>query len=92
VPLRRRLPGWLLAVAVLAAASPSAGAVWTGNAAEVGPFLEGQIEGLMAARQIPGAVAIVVKVGGVVYQRGYGYADPQKRWPVAPETPAMPAP
>jgi CubicO group peptidase (beta-lactamase class C family) len=86
---RRRLRGLLLAVALLAPPGAAAGGApgsSAGDAADVGPFLDGLIEGLMATRHVPGAVAIVVKDGAVVYQRGYGFADPRARRPVDPET------
>src|SRR5262245_47877465 len=84
--LRRGLRGWLLGAALLAAASAAAARPPSVTAAEVGPFLDGLIQGLMTARQIPGVVAIVVKDGDVVYQRGYGFADPRTRRRVDPET------
>jgi len=53
-----------------------------GDAADVGPFLDGLIEGLMASRHVPGAVVVVVKDGAVVYQQGYGYADLDTKRPI----------
>src|SRR5262245_20274422 len=84
--LQRGLRGWLLSAALLAAAGAAAARPPSLSAPDVGPFLDGLIQGLLAAHQTPGAVAIVVKDGAVVYQRGYGYADPRTGRPVDPET------
>ncbi|GIP21719.1 beta-lactamase family protein [Paenibacillus sp. J22TS3] len=36
--------------------------------------------------QVPGAVFVVVKDGRILFQKGYGYADREKKTPVSPET------
>ena len=51
--------------------------------------LEGFLDALMAermkTRHIPGEVVAVVRDGQVVFAKGYGYADLEKRVPVDPE-------
>jgi CubicO group peptidase (beta-lactamase class C family) len=48
--------------------------------------LDGVLAGLMETHHIPGAVVMVVRDGGVVLGKGYGFADLGTHRPVDPET------
>lgn len=64
------------------AAAPSGG---PSNPVELGAFLDGVFAAQMNAYHVPGAVVAVVKDGQVLYIKGYGYADLEKRIPVDPQ-------
>jgi CubicO group peptidase (beta-lactamase class C family) len=64
-----------------APASTPAGVVMT--AADVGAFLEGLVPTQLAREDIAGAVVVVVKDGQVLFAKGYGFADVEKRKPVS---------
>jgi CubicO group peptidase (beta-lactamase class C family) len=49
---------------------------------ELGAFFDGLIAAQMAAEHIPGVTVAVVADGEIVFSKGYGYADLQKRVPV----------
>ena len=75
-------------------ASGTAGPVVPVQPQTVGPVLtredaEAWLDGFfpyaLAAGDIAGAVVVVVKDGQVMLQKGYGYADLEKRTPVDPE-------
>ena len=75
-------------------ASATAGPVVPVQPQTVGPVLtredaEAWLDGFfpyaLAAGDIAGAVVVVVKDGQVLLQKGYGYADLEKRTPVDPE-------
>lgn len=55
------------------------------TAADVDAWLDGFMPFALRRSDIPGAVVAVVKDGQVVTQRGFGYADLEKRTPVDPE-------
>jgi CubicO group peptidase (beta-lactamase class C family) len=81
----RRALRWTASVAVAIAASVAhAAPPITG--ADLDAFFAGAIGALMAERHIPGAVAIVVKDGGLVWTRGFGVADLATGRPVDPAT------
>ena len=61
--------------------APSAGAALT--AADVEAFLEGVVPNQIAREDIAGAVVVVVKDGKVLFGKGYGFADVEKRTPVS---------
>ncbi|MCU0670107.1 MAG: beta-lactamase family protein [Myxococcota bacterium] len=83
--MRVTLRAAVLAVAILAlAAAPARSARL--DAADLGPFFDGLFTGLMAERRVPGAVVLVVQDGAVVFERGYGTADPATGRPVDPAT------
>ncbi|HIE5354423.1 TPA: serine hydrolase domain-containing protein [Stenotrophomonas maltophilia] len=64
--------------------APSAGApVLTREDAEA--WLDGIMPYALANGDIAGAVVVVVKDGQILVQKGYGYADLEKRTPVDPE-------
>src|SRR5262245_24768467 len=52
--------------------------------AEVAVFADSVIAAGMAEENIPGAALVVVQDGRVLYQRGYGFADVDKKRPVSP--------
>lgn len=56
------------------------------DAADLEPFFAGLLDGLMAERHVPGAVVLVVRDGAVVFEHGYGTADPATDRPVDPDT------
>lgn len=49
-------------------------------------FVERELGARMSEARIPGAVFVAVKDGEVIFQKGYGYADIEKRTPVDPDT------
>ena len=53
------------------------------NAAAVTAFADGQMPAAMRAGKIPGAVLVVVRGNQVVFQKGYGFANLEKREPVS---------
>lgn len=55
------------------------------NRADLEAWLDGLIPYSMARGDIAGGVIAVVKNGEVVLQKGYGYADVEKKTPVDPE-------
>ena len=52
---------------------------------DVGAFLDGIVPQQLAREDIAGAVVSVVKDGKVLFARGYGYSDVEKKTPVSPE-------
>jgi len=44
------------------------------------------VERLMVEKNIPGVSVIVVKDGGVIFKKGYGFADQDNKIPVNPDT------
>ncbi len=56
------------------------------TAADLGPFLDGLVPNQIKRENIAGAVVLVVKDGQVLYAKGYGYADVDKKIPVTPDT------
>jgi CubicO group peptidase (beta-lactamase class C family) len=65
----------------LRAETPSTGAALT--APDVEAFLEGLLPNQLAREDIAGAVVVVVKDGKVLFGKGYGFADVEKRTPVS---------
>lgn len=55
------------------------------TAADVGAFLDGALPAQLAREDIAGAVVAVVKDGGLLFEKGYGFADVAKMTPVSPE-------
>ena len=51
----------------------------------VGPFVDAFMEAKMREQKIPGAVFVFVHAGRVVYAKGYGLADVDRRTPVTPD-------
>lgn len=72
------------------ASAAVAAPVADGNAALTRADAEAWLDGLMpyaiGRGNIPGAVVVIVKDGQVLLQKGYGYADVEKRTPVDPAT------
>jgi CubicO group peptidase (beta-lactamase class C family) len=56
------------------------------TAEDLGAFLDGFMPQQIEHADIAGAVIAVVKDGKLVFAKGYGYADAEKKVPVSPET------
>ena len=54
------------------------------TAADVEAFLDGVMPMQLQREDIAGAVIVMVKNGSVLFSKGYGYADVQRRVPVSP--------
>jgi len=54
------------------------------TAADLEAFLDGVVPVELERRNIAGAVVCVVKDGQVLFEKGYGYADREKKFPVSP--------
>lgn len=65
-------------------AAPGGEAAHALTEADIGAFLDGLLPAEMERDNIAGAVIAVVKDGQVLFARGYGYADLEKRKPVSP--------
>ena len=63
---------------------PSTAALMTAN--DVEALLEGIVPLQLERDDIAGATIAVVKDGKVLFKKGYGYADREKKVPVSPET------
>lgn len=55
------------------------------TAADVSAFLDGIVPQQLAREDIGGAVVLVIKDGKVLFTKGYGYADVDKKTPVLPD-------
>jgi CubicO group peptidase (beta-lactamase class C family) len=56
------------------------------TAEDVGAFFDGFMPLQIGQADIAGAVIAVVKDGSLVFAKGYGYADTEKKVPISPET------
>jgi len=56
------------------------------TAADVGTFLDGVIPLQLDRENVAGITVAVVKDGKLLFAKGYGYADREKKTPVSPET------
>ena len=75
------------ATLALAAAAPScAGAAGKSGKVPLATAFDREMETFMTARKIPGGVLAVVKDRRLVYARGYGWADREKKIPVEPDS------
>jgi CubicO group peptidase (beta-lactamase class C family) len=54
------------------------------TAADLAAFIDGAMAAHMPAQEIPTAVVAVVKDGQILFSKGYGFADREKRTPVDP--------
>src|SRR5688572_13968058 len=52
----------------------------------LGEAFDREIDAFMSARKIPGGALAVVKDGRLVYVRGYGWADREKKITAGPES------
>jgi CubicO group peptidase (beta-lactamase class C family) len=68
----------LFAVSLSAQDGPS-------DARELAAFLDGVMEAQQKAHHFAGAVAVVVRDGQVLFEKGYGYSNHSERTPVDPE-------
>src|SRR5579871_5615124 len=55
------------------------------TAADLEAYLDGMMPAQLARENIAGAVIAVVKDGKVLFAKGYGYSDMEKRTPVTPD-------
>src|SRR5215471_2511191 len=55
------------------------------TAQDVSAFLDGIVPQQLAREDIAGAVISIVKDGKVIFAKGYGYADVEKKQPVSPD-------
>jgi len=55
------------------------------TANDIEAFLDGIVPLQLAREDIAGAVIVVVRNGNVLFSKGYGYADVEKKVPVSPE-------
>ena len=55
------------------------------TATDLSAFLDGLMPGQIEKADIAGAVIAVVKDGKVLFEKGYGYADAEKKTPVSPQ-------
>ncbi len=55
------------------------------DATEVEAFVDGVMAASLADKKVAGAVVSVVRDGGLLFAKGYGYADVKTRKPVDPE-------
>ncbi len=53
---------------------------------DVGAFLDGILPQQLAREDVAGVVVSVVKDGKVLFAKGYGYSDVEKKVPVSPDT------
>jgi len=56
------------------------------TASDVAAFLDGFVPMQLERENIAGAVVLVVKDGKVLFSRGYGYSDVDKKTPVSPDS------
>lgn len=68
-----------------AGATPAAAAAVALTTADVTAWLDGYLPYAMRTGDLAAAVVVVVKDGQIVTERGYGYADLDKRTPVDPK-------
>lgn len=61
------------------------GAATEMTATDVGAFLDGVMPLQLAREDIAGAVLLLVKDGKVLFAKGYGYSDVEKKVPVSPD-------
>lgn len=54
--------------------------------AELEAFIDGMMAAHLPSRNIPAATISVVKDGELIFAKGYGFADREKRIPVSPDT------
>lgn len=66
-------------------AVPAPGGAPEMTADDVGAFLDGVMPLQLRREDIAGAVIVVVKDGKVLFAKGYGYANVEKRIPVSPD-------
>ena len=52
---------------------------------DVGAFLDGLVPQQIEKADIAGAVVVVVKDGKVLFEKGYGYSDAERKTPVSPQ-------
>jgi len=81
-PVRPAGPAVKVPVSAAPAAWPDTHALTPDDLAA---FMDGLVPQQLRRENIAGAVVIVVKDGSVVFQKGYGYADVDKRTPVTPD-------
>jgi CubicO group peptidase (beta-lactamase class C family) len=68
-----------------AAQAPGVAAAHDLTAVDAEAWLDGLVPNALKTGQVPGAVIVVVKGGQVLVEKGYGFADNEKRSPVDPK-------
>ena len=68
-----------------AASAPAVATTHEMTTEDVGAFLDGIMPQQLAREDIAGAVIAVVKDGKVIFAKGYGYSDVEKKTPVSPD-------
>ncbi|MCC6793848.1 MAG: serine hydrolase [Candidatus Hydrogenedentes bacterium] len=76
---------FLVATARISAAHEGEHSADLNDAAQLEAFMDGVVNTVMYQRRIPGAVVTVVKDGQVLLNKGYGYANAEKKTPIDPE-------
>jgi CubicO group peptidase (beta-lactamase class C family) len=56
------------------------------SVADLQPWLDGEMNGVVQKGSVTGAVVVVVKDGEVLFSKGYGYADAETKKPIDPAT------
>lgn len=82
----RRLPSLLTMLCFLCLGAVPAQAADVTNSAEVEAFVDGVVKPVMQKEHSPSGVVTVMKDGEIVFAKGYGYIDVEKRIPVDPDT------
>ncbi|MCP4155874.1 MAG: beta-lactamase family protein [bacterium] len=79
--------GWLLLIVVLVGISATASALETTPARDdLYEGFSGFVKGNMAKWKVPGLTVTVVKEGKVIFVKGFGYRDLEKKLRVTPDT------
>jgi CubicO group peptidase (beta-lactamase class C family) len=66
--------------------TPSCATPESSDRARVASAFDREVNAFMAARKVPGGALAVVKNGRLIYARGYGWADRDKKVPVHPDS------
>lgn len=69
-----------------AAPAPVATSAHDLTAVDAEAWLDGLMPNALKTGHVPGAVVVIVKGGQVLLEKGYGFADAEKRTPVDPKT------
>jgi CubicO group peptidase (beta-lactamase class C family) len=74
------------ALAPAVAEEAAAPAIHRLSASDLEAFLDPLVTGQLGRLKIAGAVVVVVKDGGILFAKGYGYADIDNQRPMTPDT------
>jgi CubicO group peptidase (beta-lactamase class C family) len=78
--------GLLMAAGIVQGAASAQPAAHDLSVADLEPWLDGYFPNALNAGDVAGGVVAVVKDGQVLFEKGYGFADFDKRTPVDPKT------